>query len=877
VKSKYRYVVLGAAVLAAIAVWVTPSSAPLGAAVGLSGTTGKDRVHPVGTVNMTELAAAPQSTAHRDRAETVPEVERAAALARLWHTNAGTHDPDIAAASGGSTSSDGDSPDPDALASVTAHAAAPSSAVVNGGKGISGFHGVGIQEMETAGTGQYEGSNGGLEPPDQALCVGNGFVLEGVNTAWKVWSTQGIPKTAAVPITQFFRIAPGGQPGPSSFVSDPRCIYDSVSKRFFTLTLEADEASGITQIPFLRAHTYIAVSKTSDPTGDWNIFNIDVTDDGQNGTPLHASCPCIDDQPLMGIDANGVYITANEYSDSEIFPVPVPGQVNQVFNTLPDYRLGQSQVYALSKSDLLAGNAPAMQSFDTANIPVPAADQGTPGAVWSELQPASSPPNDRSARLRGGVEYFMSQLDFAYTGDNRIAVWALTNTASLRTGHPAVALQNTVITTLSPTDRYAAPLYGVDQKDGPHPLGDQCGCPEEQLNANDDRMNQVMLTNNALWGALNTALPATTPGGTGAAADPRAGIMYFQVRPSIDGSGKLNATMQRDGYIQVAGNNVIFPSVVANNSGFVGAFFTLTGLDYFPSTAFARLDDLKPGKAPAVSITAAGAQPEDGFSGYPTTNGVVPIDPDSGKGVARWGDYSAAGVDEHNCLWGAAEYIPNGSRDPNAGNWSTFVTRVQAPGCTEPPIVPETDTQNVNPCAPLFTDASGDDVQGSDLSPVPGTQGQNPQLDIVQGDLSVSSDGSTLTTTLTIANLSTALAAGGQGNEYYFYWTYQGIVYFTNVEVGPTGTVTYSDGTQSSSGRTYRSHADTGTFTLGPNGKVAVSVPTSVIGSPTTGSVLFGGNGETRELTGGALVIQYDAAGPHYDYLVGATCTAPAS
>ena len=122
--------------------------------------------------------------------------------------------------------------------------------------GAGGWNGINILEMEKAGTGTYSGTNGGLEPPDQALCVGNGFVMEGVNTAWRIYTTAGTPLEPAVPITQFFQIAPGAQATtPSSFVSDPRCVYDSTTKRFFALTLEADEASGLSGEPFLRSHT----------------------------------------------------------------------------------------------------------------------------------------------------------------------------------------------------------------------------------------------------------------------------------------------------------------------------------------------------------------------------------------------------------------------------------------------------------------------------------------------------------------------------------------------------------------------------------------------------------------------------------------------
>jgi hypothetical protein len=768
-------------------------------------------------------------------------------------------------------------------------ATAPSSSVATApAAGASGFNGINITEMEGAGTGAYAHTNGGLEPPDQALCVGNGYVLEGVNVAWKVSTTRGVPLTPAIPITQFFNIAPGGQPGASSFVSDPRCVYDAASGRFFALTLEADEASGVTQIPFLRAHTYFAVSKTGDPTGDWWIYNVDITDDGLMGTPLHTSCPCIDDQPLMGLDAHGLYLSANEFSDAEIIPVAPPtgtgGVINTVFSTLPDFRNGQAQVYALSRAMLINGTAAPLQAYDTGDAtkyPLPAADQGTRGATWSSLQPAYSPPGDTSVAPAGGAEFFLSGLDFAAAGDNRIAVWALTNTSSLETTSPALTLKNTVITTLNPADTYTAPVFGVNQKDGPHPLGDGCGCPLEQINANDDRMNQVMLTNGHLWSGVNTALPPIDPNATASPdKDPRAGIMYFEVAPGIDKSGNVTATMMRDGYVNVPRQSVIFPSIAAAPGGAVGMFFTLVGVDWFPSAAWTRLDALGAGGAPVVHVSGAGDAPEDGFTGYPLSNqlGLLPTDPTmSGTGVSRWGDYSAATVDENGCMWGAAEYIPKGPRDPAAGNWGTFVTRLQPAGCTEPDFLPPTAQLKIDPCKPLFADPTVDDQLNAVVAPVPGTQGQNPQLDITAGDMRMSADGSTISTILTMNDLSNTLPAGGQANEYYFYWSYGGKVYYSHAHV-TSSAVTYEDGENTATGRVPRSGApaDTGSFNPGKGGTIVVNVPVSVVGNPHRGALIQNANAETREQEG-VLVLQYDADGPGNDWIAGNVCTTAAT
>ena len=113
-----------------------------------------------------------------------------------------------------------------------------------------------------------------------------------------------------------------------------------------------------------------------------------------------------------------------------------------------------------------------------------------------------------------------------------------------------------------------------------------------------------------------------------------------------------------------AGNSVLFPAIAVNRDGDAVIGFSLTGPDFFPSAAYA-LVDAERGAGP-VRIAAAGAAPEDGFTGYPSLGGDV---------AARWGDYSAAVADEHGNLWFATEFIPAAPRTLLA-NWGTFIGKI---------------------------------------------------------------------------------------------------------------------------------------------------------------------------------------------------------
>ncbi|MGO4596609.1 hypothetical protein [Terrabacter sp. 2RAF25] len=511
-------------------------------------------------------------------------------------------------------------------------------------------------------------ANGGnqfsLEPPDQGLCVGNGRVLEATNDVLRVFDTSGIAVTGVVDLNTFL-----GYPaainrttnvqGP--FVTDPSCLFDAASQRWFltVLTLDVDPGTG----DFTGTnHLDTAVSTTADPTGSWKVYRLAAQDNGTAGTPDHqcAGGFCLGDYPHIGADANGFYITTNEY------PFFADG-------------FHGAQVYAFSKAALAANSATvAVTQVDTAGM-----DNGNAGfTVW----PAVSSPG-QFATGAGGTEYFLSSnaADEANGGGSstQLLVWALTNTSSLG-GTPAVALSHVVL----PVNGYAVPPK-ADQKVGPVPLveclnSDPCatsfllGVPdpfkpeaESPLDSNDTRMQQVTLANGKLWGALDTAI---TVGG-----ENKAGIEYFVVKPSV--SGGLSASLAKSGYVAVAGNNVTYPAIGVTPSGRGVMAFTLVGADHFPSAAYTSMDALA--GAGDVTVAAEGVGPQDGFSGTKVFNDPAPARP-------RWGDYGAAAVDGKS-IWIASEYIGQsctlaqyttapvgscGGTRTSLANWGTRISKV---------------------------------------------------------------------------------------------------------------------------------------------------------------------------------------------------------
>jgi hypothetical protein len=92
--------------------------------------------------------------------------------------------------------------------------------------GFQGFNGISHVDSRTA----NNGNQFSIEPPDQGLCVGNGYVMEAVNAAVRVFDTQGNPLTGVEDISSFFGFPAAvnrttGVFGPS--LSDPKCYFDA--------------------------------------------------------------------------------------------------------------------------------------------------------------------------------------------------------------------------------------------------------------------------------------------------------------------------------------------------------------------------------------------------------------------------------------------------------------------------------------------------------------------------------------------------------------------------------------------------------------------------------------------------------------------------
>ncbi|HXZ99515.1 MAG TPA: hypothetical protein VEK76_04120 [Candidatus Binatia bacterium] len=441
-----------------------------------------------------------------------------------------------------------------------------------------------------------------LEPPDQGLCAGQGLVGEFINNAFDVYTPSGVAEEAPVPSFAIFN-----QPA-DSFFSDPRCYYDAPTQRWILIEFVITVNSVLQVIP--PATQFIAVSNTFDPLGTYNIYSFDTTD---ASTP---NCPCFGDFDQLGVDDNGIYISTNEFGDASGY--------NGVI------------IYALSKqlleTEKQTGISPTLFEYR-----LPSDFFGAP----YHIAPAQTPPG---AKFAPNTEYFVESNSNA-ASDDHLAVYAMIDTSLLATPAPPPLLSTEIV-----SEAYAFPPDATQMK-GPHPLGAAGQDPEGELQADFNAIQEVTYTGGQLLAELDTNTAAG-----------RDGTAWFVLSASHT-TKKLSASLVRQGYVTVAGENLIYPDIAVDSAGGGYIGFTLSGAGYFPSAAYVAFDSAV-GAFGSIHVAMAGTAPEDSFTCYAAFVGPS-------YGGCRWGDYSM-GVAMNGRVYLATEVVPPTSRD-YLTNWGTYV------------------------------------------------------------------------------------------------------------------------------------------------------------------------------------------------------------
>jgi hypothetical protein len=486
--------------------------------------------------------------------------------------------------------------------------------------GILSFSGLTHADQRNA----NNGNQFSVEPPNPSIAIGNGFVLQGVNNAIQVYTVTGTPLLPRVlSSNELFVLPPAINRTTNArgvFPTDMRVFFDQTMSRF--LVVQWAQLRDVFGNLLDQSKEYIAVSQTSDPTANWNIYVMDTTN-----LPGETGCPCIPDYPQLGADQFGVYLSSNEFGTGSS-------------------QFVHASILAISKSSLVSSaSMPTLYRFI-----VPS----TNGFGFA-IQPANTPPGGSYFLASGGVEYLLSSQAQSATGQS-MGLWALTNTGSLSNGNPNLSLIQITVPTLT----YTFPDV-ARQRPGPLPYGSTLFPPGllEFLDAGDTRILSLSYAGGRLFATLQTA----TVDETGKQV---VGVAYVIISPTFR-SAVLSGTVVRQGYLLVSNNNLLRPSIAVNAQSRGAIAFTLVGPDYFPSAAFVLIDNASTGSS--IQIASSGVAPEDGFSGYPN-NGFP------SQGLARWGDYSTAVAANDGSIWMVTEFISNAQRTQLA-NWATLIAQVQ--------------------------------------------------------------------------------------------------------------------------------------------------------------------------------------------------------
>lgn len=282
-----------------------------------------------------------------------------------------------------------------------------------------------------------------VEPPDEALAVGPGYVFNMVNLAGAIYLPNGQLAAGPFSVNTFF-----GEPA-TAFLSDPRLYYDNSTHTWFAAMLELGTTT---------SHFDIAVNPNQNPLSTWTVYQVDTTDLN------NAGCPCFGDYPQFGIDQYNVYISTNEFSISG-----------------PQYN--GAQIYVISKSQL-ESLAKSINVVQFGNLSVA-------GVISYHVQPAITIGS-------ASAEYFMSSLDPNNTFDDRLAVWAMTARDQVAQG----VVPNLSATVIS-SEAYAMPPNAQT----PAGFNPGTKAPTTGIVQSDfDAMQEVEYIKGHLYGALNTSV-----------------------------------------------------------------------------------------------------------------------------------------------------------------------------------------------------------------------------------------------------------------------------------------------------------------------------------------------------------------------------------
>jgi hypothetical protein len=458
-------------------------------------------------------------------------------------------------------------------------------------------------------SGAFQGINEAcsfVTPSDMAVAVGPTFELQVVNDCMAVYDRNGVVQTGFPKSVNTFFGLPANNFSTGQFTSDPRAFYDNVAGRFVFVVLFEDFLNS-------RGFAEIAASKTNDPRGGWNTYQIEVGGAGQ--------CP---DFPTLGHGRNGDKFIGSVTVGFNMFGCNTSGFTSFL----------NDQIWFLPKTALYRGagfNFNFLFGLTVGGTPVDTI-QPVNVAVPNDLPRTQFAVNSFNINFGGGQ---------CRSGCNGLVVWSFSNVLG-NTGSPGIVFSAQVIGTPS---NYSLP-----------PAASQPG-GRNTVDTGDTRISgSSQYKAGSIYATLNT-----NNGGGGSAilayqihaflndnGDGHCTGAFLNACPTLTGAGVDNEFSYDIG--GGTGLNAYFGTIQPDTERNLTMVFSFSGDNFFPSVAY-------------VSNRATMAP------GSWHDSGVFLCSGQAFYSQGRWGDYTGTSIEltSPNRMWFSGMFSQAN------GDWGTCV------------------------------------------------------------------------------------------------------------------------------------------------------------------------------------------------------------
>ena len=415
-------------------------------------------------------------------------------------------------------------------------------------------------------------------PPDPMGAAGPSQVVSVVNSSIEFHSKDGTQLDSKSLSNFFFSLAPVGHP------FDPKVIYDTYNQRFIVIAVEqTDTAFGGAANT---SRILIAVSDDSNPSGVWRYHAINsrlIINGGQRWA----------DFPMVGVDANAVYITANMFTFGTTNSFS--GSRSWIVNKTPFYNVPGPNAATFTLHD---------PSAALASLPGQAASL-VPAVMYGTNTPAN-------------MGTYLLASNFASGQNEAVAVMRITNPLAGPTFTNGFLLPGDI-------DNQSVTFPNAPQSGGATPI-----------DAGVQQILSAVRRNNKLY-AVTTVNPPT-------GADAGQATAHWFV---FNADGVLAPTLADQGNIGGedlgAGTHTFYPSIAADDGGNFAIGFSASNAGIFPGAYYT----MHAAGDPAGTVQSSGTLAL-GLASYVRTFGGADN---------RWGDYTGTSVDpDDGSFWFFNQY-----------------------------------------------------------------------------------------------------------------------------------------------------------------------------------------------------------------------------